>query len=359
MNYRLATILAAEAANSAATKTIDIDVQDPISQLIVQMKATNNGTTPTAHPAKIITKIELVDGSDVLFSLNGYEIQALDFYHQGKPPLNILSYFDDTQVVPLMNLNFGRWLYDPQLALDPKKFSNLQLKITHDLALGGCVPDTATLEVVAHIFDQKTVSPLGFLMAKQHYSYTLEDAAYEYIDLPTDWPIRQMIIQSLSVDKMPFEQFNEVRISEDNDKKIPVDNRVSDLLKYLIGKYGPFVETIQGITNIVAVPFFITPTYEVNAVVSGYAGSNAYFNASALYGGDIDIAANADGANMQAVIKGYAPHGALAIPFGIQEDLADWYDVTRLGSLKLRIKAGTTVGDPSTAQVLLQQLRRY
>lgn len=359
MNYRLATILAAEAANSAATKTIDIDVDDPISQLIIQMKATNNGSTPTAHPAKIITKIELVDGSDVLFSLNGYEIQALDFYHQARPPLNILCYDDDTQVVPLMNLNFGRFLYDQQLALDPKKFSNLQLKITHDLSLGGSSPDAATLEVVAHIFDQKQISPVGFLMAKEHFSYSLVNSAYEYIDLPTDWPIRQMIIQSLSADKQPYEQYNELRLSEDNDKRIPLDDKVSDLLKYLVGRYGPYTEGVQGIANIAAVTFFITPTYEVHAVVSGSQSDNAYFDVAAVYGGDIDVACNADTTNFMSQISGYAPHGAITVPFGKQEDLTDWYNVTQLGSLKLRVKAGSSVGSGSTAQVVLQQLRRY
>lgn len=81
MNYRLANILAEEAATTAATKTLDINLADPISRIVVQMKGLNSSGVPTAHPAKMISKIELVDGSDVLFSLSGVEAQALNFHN--------------------------------------------------------------------------------------------------------------------------------------------------------------------------------------------------------------------------------------------------------------------------------------
>jgi len=140
MNYRTASILAPEAASTAATKTLDINLADPVSRLVIQMKGLNNGTTLTAHPAKMISKIELVDGSDVLFSLSGVECQALNYFDKGRMPFNVVNYCNDVYAIATYELNFGRYLYDPVFALDPTKFTNPQLKITHDGSQGGFAP---------------------------------------------------------------------------------------------------------------------------------------------------------------------------------------------------------------------------
>ena len=91
MNYRIASMLASESATVPATKTIDIDLNKPISRITIQMKGTNSTSVPTAHPAKMLTKIELVDGSNVLYSLNGLQAQAINFYESGKLPLGLIS----------------------------------------------------------------------------------------------------------------------------------------------------------------------------------------------------------------------------------------------------------------------------
>jgi len=56
MNNRMATILASEAATVAGTKTIDLNENAPLSKIVIRMKGTNNGHTPTAHPVKMVKK---------------------------------------------------------------------------------------------------------------------------------------------------------------------------------------------------------------------------------------------------------------------------------------------------------------
>src|SRR4030042_2741422 len=208
MNYRLAVLLSHESIATAGTKTIDVTLKDKISRINIQVKATNNGSAPTAHPAAILSKIEVVNGSDVLFGLSGKELLALQFFSTKRTPFCIHSYLDDVMNITAYEIYFGRFLYDPLLALDPAKFTNLQLKITHNLAAGGSVPDAATLEVTADIFDEKAITPVGFLMAKENASSTLSASANEYIDLPVDYAMRQLLIMSHANDKMPHEQFN-------------------------------------------------------------------------------------------------------------------------------------------------------
>ena len=99
MNYKWSEILSAETYAAAGTKVIDIDLSDPISRLSILMKATNNGGVPTDHPAKIIKKVELVDGSDVLMSLSGMDIQALNHYANAIQAYANLIYLNNVMAI--------------------------------------------------------------------------------------------------------------------------------------------------------------------------------------------------------------------------------------------------------------------
>jgi hypothetical protein len=233
MNYRQAVILDNETASTAGVKTLDLKGLDPMSQLIITMSGYNNGNTPTAHPAKMVSSIQLVDGSNVLWSLSGIEAQALDFHQRGICPANIISYGDNSYARALFNLNFGRWLWDEDLAFDPSRFKNPQLKITHNKASGGSAPDAGYLSVLGMMFDELKVNPMGYLMAKEHYSYTIVASAKEPIPLPTDYILKSLTLQSLADGLAPNNQYNKVKLHENNNKKVVLEDSVSSLIKYL------------------------------------------------------------------------------------------------------------------------------
>jgi len=356
MNYRLASILPSEAANSAGTKTIDINVADPISRFVIQIKGLNSTDAPTAHPAKMITKIELVDGSDVLFSLSGVEAQALNFYDEGRMPHTVLNYLNDVYAIATYHVDFGRYLYDPVLALDPSKFTNPQLKITHNLAAGGSAPDAALLSVYAHVFDEKSVSASGFLMSKEQYGYTLVQSAKEHIDLATDYPYRKLILQSMSATLQPWEQFNQVKLSQDNDKKVVInDEKTSDLLK-LFRLWPEITEVIYAKTKAGTQVIHCTPAYERIANVTGVAAALDGCYITDTYGGAISVTDGA-AASIMMVLSGLSPHSTLCLPFGTQLDIEDWFKVAAIGSLKLTLKAGSSA--VGTCEVVTQQIRSY
>lgn len=358
MRYRNATVLASESINTAGTKTIDLTLKDVITRIQVQIKATNNGSAPTAHPANIISKIELVDGSDVLWSLSGKEALALEFYNTRKTPFCTNNYLDNTMNITVYSINFGKFMYDPLLAFDPSKYRNPQLKVTHNLVLGGCAPDDASLRVAADVFDEGEASPIGFLTAKELVSYALSASANEYIDLPTDYVLRKLLVMSLSAGKQPYEQFNEIKVSEDNDKRVPFDNYTSDYMKYLAAQWPPLYEFIDGVALTTSRNFYVMATYEMQfcAIAMGFAA--AYLKSDYAYGGRIDIRGSVS-ANFKALVRGLAPFGAVPIPFGRQDDHTDWFDATKVGNLRLTLKAGSAPGSSSTCEVITEQLRPY
>lgn len=358
MMGRQAVLLDAESIATAATKTLDVDLDTPITALHLQAKLTNNGTTPTAHPAKAIKKISLVDGSDVLWELTGIECQALFFYHTGISPFNILNNVDNSMCVPMMDILFGRHLWDPELALDPAKFTNLQLKVQHDLSLGGSAPDAATLEIVADVFHGKTISPIGWLMAKELKSYSLSNSANEYIDLPNDHPLKMLIVQSLGALKQPWEQYNELELEEDTGKFTAFDNKTSDLTKYIAGPMGPMHEKLRSRVGTSSVAHYVTPTYEVGLTGVNIGEAAAYLEGDEFYGGKGNLQASA-AADFDILVWGYCPHGALGIPIGNPLDINDYWNLATAGKIRLRIKAGSSVASGSTCEVILQQLRKY
>ena len=362
MKYRLATILAREAVSTDLTKVIDLNLVDPVSQFHIVYESTGVGAGEAqGHAAKCITKIELIDGSDVLFSLSGQECQAVDFYHRQVEPANIPVYLAGMPAEMIFNINFGLHLWDPIYAFDPRKFTNPQLKITIDRNAGGVSSVAGFLTVLGHIFDGKAVTPEGFLMHKEVKSYGLGDNSNEYTDLPTDYPYRKLFIAAQTYGTGPEYLINKMKLSEDNDRKIPFNNTMFEFLRALTGLYPPYRENILISGGASGHKFYCTPCYWPRVSVSQWESSNIAKVATAWQGdgGRGYIYLEGVGGNYNIAVEGWAPHGAIEIPFGIQSNPEDWYDVTKLGSLQLTILSADNRTSADKVQIFLQQLRKY
>ncbi len=358
MNYRSSEILAAEAITTAATKTIDINLKDVISRLSIELKLTGVLSVPTAHPAKAISKIEIVDGSNVIFSMKGIGALALDYYDTGVVPAVAPAYLAGVSSEAMFNLNFGRKLFDEELALDPKRFNNLQLKISHDVTKGGCAPVAGEIRVFADVFDQKVPTLRGFLCSKEHYAYTLASAGIEYVDLPTDFLIRKLLLQTYSDTTYPYQQINQVKLSEDHDKRVILEGYQSDFIKRFAMQYPIWKELLRGAATAVAANFYVTPSYWTYFAGLADDDAAAYLSANIAGGSLLTVKASGN-CNFEALVQGYCPLGAVVYPFGKQDDLNDWWDVTQLGSARLKLSAGASGVVANSAEVITQQLRTY
>jgi len=357
MNYRLASIQPSKAITADITETYDINILDPISQIIIQVKGTNGDSVADGHPAKHVTKIEIVDGSDVLYAMEGIEAQAMDFYHNKKMPLNIINYLSGSMCVGLFQINFGRYLYDPLLAFDPKRFKNPQLKITYDFTGGGGASTSAmTSEIVAHCFDEKDITPVGFLMQKEVMDYTMTAAAWKYIDLPVDYPYKMLMVQALTDELQPWEQFNKIKLHSDNTKKVIIDENTSDLLKYLCPQFGLISENVTGKPTTNHNAMYCTPGYEIQCSAIAEDAVNNMYGLVAINGGILTIDVAVD-TLIYCLVQGYCPHGALAIPFGDPMNIEDWFDVRNVGNLRLEIYEHASAS--GALKVCLSQLRPY
>lgn len=359
MNYRITKILPEKTLTGAGTETITINIKDIISRLTIAWRISKSAHGMNSYPYKDITKIELVDGSDVLFSMDGGECQALCIYDRKCPTMNHGQALSASSQYSTYGIDFGRYLHDPELAFDPTKFNNPQLKVSYDVDVSDTGNATGYLEVWADCFDEKLISPIGFLMSKEHWSGAKPTSGYEYIALPTDYPIRKMLIKAYVAGAEPWYQVDKARIDEDHEKRIPFDwDDLEDYYRVMKGVWTPVEELLVGVCATGGgYVFYVTPTdyylkQAFNVIGDGYVQLTNYGQ-----GGKITPIASAGSPFFMGVVSGYLPNHCFEFPFGNPMDMDDWYDVTKLGSCRLRIEAGS--GGATDTGIVLQQLRRY
>lgn len=357
MDSRLSELQSAYSITTPDTKTIDLDYNEIFSRISLQVRLTNNGGTPTGVPIKAIKKIEIIDGSEVLFGLSGQQLQARNFYNGMDQPLQTLNYWDNVQSIATAHIYFGRYLWDREYGFDPSRFNNPQLKITHDYSLGGAAPDAATLQVVADTFDRAALSLKGFLTVKNYYQYTLTDSGVEEIDLPQDFPLLAAYIQSQSTTKQPYEQYHDLKIVEGNDTRILLNMSVSNLIKFIGRNRRMWKENVFAALTTGGVTVYVSPTYEVGIGGSSTDNAASYIEGAQSTGGQASLQASAN-TNAQLQVQGYLPHGMMHVPFSAQPDLSDAYDTSRVTKPKMKITAGSSVGASSECTVLVEQVRQ-
>jgi len=364
MNTRLVEIFPRKNYAADATEIIDINLIDPISQLLVVIEPDCAGPAGTAvgHVVRAIEKVELVDGSDVLASLNGAEAQAIDFYHNWTAIPGRNRFLIGNYSKAVLPLNFGRYLFDDEFAVDPARHNNLQLKIKIDIGAAMEGNDDAYLTVLGQVFDQKAIAAKGFLMTKEVKQFTLVNASHEYTDLPLDYPYKQLFLRAQRYGTDPDDQVDTIKLSEDQDKKIPINSlTLKQIVDNLAGRYPLYHETILIGGNAAAFKYFCIPTREVYGVATQWRENVADQQASIFFGdgGRFSIRMAAAGPNQQVIMQGQCPHAVVPVLPDYSNDPADWYDVRALKSLRLDVKGAADVGVSQTAEIIAQQLRMY
>ncbi|MCK5504550.1 MAG: hypothetical protein KAJ10_05280 [Thermodesulfovibrionia bacterium] len=354
MNNRMSTILASESTTTAATKVIDLTENAPLSKIVLRFKGTNNGSTPTAHPAKMVTKIEVVDGSDVLYSMSGVEAQAMNFLETHELPFGINEYENNIQCCATYDLNFGRFPWDRDFALDLTRFKNPQLKISHDKALGGSAPDAGTMAVFGYTFDDPQPTPANFLMTKELYSYTLTAGANEYITCPRDYPYRVLMPNSYETTYAFNTQFSEFEWYANNRGRVFINTISGSEWAKLMSHMDKVEEDWAGLGTGSAVSYYQAGTYEGYVTAVGRSHSQTTLIASQPSGPRVQIT-NDTSESFAAHQNAYMAFGGTNLCMHELNDPAAWFNPLEYGDVELRIKAGGSAS--GTINVSLQQNR--
>ena len=363
MNYRKATLQSTVDITTAKTETIEINLSDVISRISVVLELINDGNNPTNHPLAAIKTIQIVDGSKVIASMTGYAAQALSYNTGGKMPHNELNYEDNAYARCCIPLDFGRYLYDPDFGLDPKKYKNLQLNIAHDYSLGGCSPDGAYLRVIADVFDQKIANPVGYLQSKEITSFIPAEGSIQPVNLPLDNDIRMIMIMNVNDNEEPDIQFEQVLVDEEDGKRVILNCLTMDLIRDAALRHGRFEEYFSGhLAATTADEFWLSACKDIQ--IGGLCDTNDVILTFNWSGGRkremYASAATYFGAN----VSGLCPHGSVPIYFGNQQDPSDWWQVQNVGKAKLlltprEVAGAVTIDTNKTTDVIVQGFQKY
>ena len=183
------------------TYRLDLPEHGLLGSLLLRISgAQASGYGQTGADWRIIDELSklqiLLESSNICKSLTGYEVQALAFYDQGvMPPDTWRNYATNTQWCYLL-LNFGRHLHDLDYGLDLAKFNNVEFQLTNT-ATSSDFSDL-TLSVLAHYLRDASPSQFkGFLRTEEWRSWTTVADETKYSDLPTEFPIRRVMLQAI------------------------------------------------------------------------------------------------------------------------------------------------------------------
>lgn len=357
LRYREVQITDDESVGDSGTKTIDLNVKDPITALIVRFKVKNDSArVPNIIPETHIAKVEIVDGGATYWTLDGYKSVGAGVYGLGRWPA---SWYDERKnvnqriAIPLL---FGRYLGDEEYALDPRKLLNPQLKITWtDQVLFD--DDYHTIGVTARVMEDVS-PPTQCLMWKEIEAWVTASAGDHKVDLPTDYPIRSLLMRVYASGATIFNHWAKFKMDCDIGKVIPFDLAYEEFTDIVKQHYGPFI--LRKFDNV-----------SYNEWRQAWMGETLNLNGNDMAGTDFvnlvsaywsfynfksisDTGVAGELVDVQVLVSGHFPHNCLLYPFGRQNDPATWFPAQQYGEVALKISETYASG---AASVAVQQPR--
>jgi len=308
-----------------------------------------------------VDEIAIVDGSEVIASMNGAEAFAMYCFNHGKPPFIWEQELASMSQYWCLPITFGRHLWDPEWIFDPTKFRNPQIRISFSTTIAAAQYATLTtaITVWAKVMEEGA-RPRGYLMTKEIKEWTTLASGDEITYLPTDFPLRKLMIRCYEQCHQMNDGISHLKLSQDEDKWIPWDLDANDFI-FLMRDWFPEYH------------FHLKKYIDDGESREHYGGTYAHLKVCAaeedtivgLSGGAnncVEIhAIGSDGTaedDVMAWLDTYTrtPFDCFCYPFGNQDIAADWLQVAGMGNLRLIL----TQGDAGQCcEIVVQQAHPY
>lgn len=359
MTFRQSVIRKDQSIASDGISIFDIVGDEPISRITIVPKVTNGASyVALGHPDECIPKIEIVDGSDVLISLSASQARALAYYSSKQSPVGALNYMALQWSMCPIQLYFGRFLNDPEFALDPTKYNNLQIKIQHVIAASMTGASAGTMDIVADVMSPEYSDPKGLFISKELIELDTISLAVNYTDLPTDLPIRILMGHCFSDTQAPEYNVSEFELYEGNRKNLLIAYDMEDYQQCMQSVFPPIHEKIYGQVLTSDRNFWITPAFERIVVLNAYGEEDKVITPEST-GGQKLIASGEGSAVIEGIIQGWAPNGSTPFFFPGIDTPDGYWNLQKEGSGTLKTTFHTDVDTTPTWNLVTQQLQMY
>lgn len=367
MFFRKSYIASRETLNDSGEKTWDVGVTDPITMFWVEIRNTNGATSNIDNwVAECVSSIEVIDGSEVLFSLDGQEALAYGCYALGRMPYQLVEeQGGNTQNLSIPIL-FGRYIGDTEYSFDPKRFKNPQVRINWNFATNtavgatGFVSGSGRATILAEIMEGAP-NPRAYISAREQKTWTTASSGIEYTDLPTDYPYLAVMVGARKAATATFSTVSNLKLHGDQEKVVFFDMRMSDLIRYSSQFFGPFSYDHRLLVSDNTTVYFLIKQEEavqflcqnLDDVVFRYV--NSAHGEGKLY---MDSAGSAETTDrlVDVSVSGWCPLNFVWIPFGDMQKQDEWLKANVFKNLKLEATQGSADG---TGYICIVQAKTY
>jgi len=356
-----------ETLPDSGTKVIDIDIKDPIIYFDILLEAQNGATSCIDHELHDdISKIEIVDGSDVLYSLSMMDAIALNYYTQGKLPYQYLTEVGGATQKESCRIYFGFNEFDYSNVFEAPKFTNPQIKISHALtvsATAGFESGTLKLTIRARVIEEGATPSGKMLMSKEIYSFTTAGSGEERIELPRDYNYRLLLVRALLSTYRPDEIFSKVKLTCDVDKFIPFELDIEHFMQDIEKRFG--IAKQRKITYSADDDTVLTDIYDLRKAY-GYCLTDDHdltiegLDAEQVSLGLLDLTTPGTPAwqttpqSCVIDVAGLSVGAIIPISFGRLDEEREFFPATQYGKVELVL---TQAQANASAAILLQQMR--
>lgn len=232
--------------DDTGTLTENINIADPISAIHFRFQGTNGTTSNKGNwLSDVITKIEIMDGSNVLFSMPLNRLEALTFLRTGKtPPMFPSEWASGAQREEVMLL-FGRHLWDQEFAFDAKRYANPQLKVTTNIAAVRAASATTAFatgtlkaSIVYKVMENMASRPSRFLSAKEIKAWTSGTSGEVRVDLLRDRITRMLLVRAYVQGSDIDEVHTNAKLTVDSDKYLMFNRYLKEYDAEMLQQFG-------------------------------------------------------------------------------------------------------------------------
>lgn len=362
MKVRDVYVTSAQALADSGSLTFPLNQLGKIQHIRVVLKATAGATSNTVAKLKHwVSKIEVVDGSNVIASCSGLEWFAANCFCNGFAPFHDLSAGAGVVTTDELLVLFGRHMGDREYYLDCSRYANPMLRITWAYtvsATAGIATGTGRLSLIARTIEDGAPPYRGFIMRKEIASWTTAASGDQPFILPLDFPYMGLYVAALKTTVEPDTIITNFKLTRNTDQYIDFNLAGRDAYGKNYADFGLFKQKFRPLVDTAATwlgdlyfktgAYFTRPGATAKSITTAVAAESV--TTAATTGGTADLT--------ELVLEGMGPAAACYFPFydaNISQvaNPDDFLNPTGLGELKLICTQGVV---SAAGTVVVEQL---
>jgi len=320
-----------------------------------------------------ISKIEVIaNGSTVLKSLTGRVAKFYSWFNGGiASPDKPFNYGTSTHRFHNC-LNFGRYLFDPMFGLDLSRYNSVELQLTNDASGTYYTGDWSVDVDLVYMRDVPGAPFQGFFRTEEWRKWTTVQAAWQYLELPTEYNIRDVVLQveperttKANADTTPYNVAYVVQCLLKTGLLKVFDGNLRDL--WYLNAWDHGRDIIQGIEPYHSDTYGVVTGVGQSLGAAGlrleHSGDQSTYGTTLLPGEDSDTLqreANSDSDQDSLLVLGLALEDCAYLRFNTPDEPASYLNPAEQQTVQLNIQTrDASSAANGTIRVMLDRLVKY